>query len=217
MYCQNCGSEMKEEDCFCKACGSPNPNRAADRPEYGQPSPGQSESESFSAGQLKTLSGKKRGLFRKIASALASLLFLFFLIGLFSESDSQRYIDIVRDGAPQYYDQVSFGDAFDNWFLSPKWSYDSDTRLVSFQGKCTLRNKPVTASVQFRVYDNGASETQSVELDDGYETLRLSDAELIYFYTPIFEDAYRSEGLEPPANMADALDSLAFLSMLFGS
>lgn len=208
MYCPNCGSEMKEGDCFCKACGSPNPNKSASQPEHCQ--------RQSSSSQPQAPAGKKRKRFRKIASALASLLFLFFLIGLFSESDSQRYINIVRNGAPQYYEQVSFGDAFDNWFLSPEWSYDSDTRLVSFQGKCTLGSKPVTASVQFRVYDNGTSETQSVELDDGYEILRLSDAELIYFYTPIFEDAYRSEGLEPPANMADALDSLAFLSMLFG-
>ncbi|MBS4174253.1 cell division site-positioning protein MapZ family protein [Bacillus sp. FJAT-49736] len=68
-----------------------------------------------------------------------------------------KYVLFVKNGNLNGYPDVTVGDAFANFFSSPKWKYfkaDSGEQVVEFTGFCTYMDKEVKAKLQFIVYDD---------------------------------------------------------------
>ena len=52
--------------------------------------------------------------------------------------------------------EFTYGDAFNSFFSSPHWEFfisEDDEKIVEFTGDCTYRDTPVTACIQFVIYE----------------------------------------------------------------
>lgn len=88
---------------------------------------------------------------------------LFFLIAILlcgslcACGNDSFYIDFVKEGYPLSYPDKTYGEAFEDFFSSPKWEYfkggtdDSDEEydIVEFTGNCTYQDVEVEALIQF--------------------------------------------------------------------
>lgn len=192
MFCEKCGALVNENDKFCQKCGAEvQHNEEKKTPTILLKNPENTN---------KLKANKKR-----IVIVVSAVVLILFVFNMFF-GNSNKEIRSVKGGNLEYYPEVTLGEAFENWFSSPKWSYDSKTKLVQFSGECTYGGKPATMTIDFRTYDNGVFETNSISVDDTYSTIYFTDRDCIDLYSNIFEDAYKEKGLEPPMNMGLTMD-----------
>ncbi len=72
------------------------------------------------------------------------------------------HVLMVKGGKPEKYPDITFGEAFDNFFGTPSWKYFQGTQddseevfdVVEFSGTCLYQDVPVTAKLQFVLSDN---------------------------------------------------------------
>lgn len=71
--------------------------------------------------------------------------------------------NFVKEGHPEAYPNITYGQAFDSFFSKPSWTYfksDGDQDIVEFSGGCQYQEADVTATIQFLLsYDEGTFET----------------------------------------------------------
>ena len=202
-FCENCGFKLDEGALFCGNCGTA--NKAAQNHAVQENVVRQSE-----YGKFHTyLKGKKKRIVILIGIVVV------FCVVSFWGSDSRKYINIVKQGCNDYYDQITTGEASELFLGGVKWKYNTSTKLVEVTGECLYGGIPVKAKMEYYVYDNKAFELKSVSLDNGYGAEFLSEREKISFVSDLYESAYLEKGLEPPANVGDALDGLDILTDLF--
>jgi hypothetical protein len=80
---------------------------------------------------------------------------------------NNRYVRIVMDGSPDAIPNISYGEAFNNFFGTPRWTYfksDDGRDIVEFIGDCTYQGVPVTAMIQF-VVDGGSERFEAIYLE----------------------------------------------------
>ena len=68
-----------------------------------------------------------------------------------------QYIQMVTGGYRIDDPEFTYGDAFNSFFSSPHWEFfisEDDEKIVEFTGDCTYRDTPVTACIQFVIYDD---------------------------------------------------------------
>lgn len=67
-----------------------------------------------------------------------------------------QYIQMVTGGYRIDDPEFTYGDAFNSFFSSPHWEFfisEDDEKIVEFTGDCTYRDTPVTACIQFVIYE----------------------------------------------------------------
>ena len=67
-----------------------------------------------------------------------------------------QYIQMVTGGYRVDDPEFTYGDAFNSFFTSPHWEFfisEDDEKIVEFTGDCTYRDTPVTACIQFVIYE----------------------------------------------------------------
>lgn len=68
--------------------------------------------------------------------------------------NDKKYIEFVKQGSPNYYPNITYEKAFNNYFGNCEWSYfvsEDDEDIVEFNGNCTYRNKDAKIKIQFIV------------------------------------------------------------------
>lgn len=199
IYCKKCGSTISENDKFCGKCG-------------------EKVSGIDSSAFLKEPIKKAKKGIRKLLSCKAVILVSGFIVAIIFclvKLPSWNFISGVKSGNYEYYPEVTMGDAFENWFASPKWSYNSESKLVVFTGGCTFDGKPATAAMSFRVYENGSFELDSISVEDKYNMEYLTENQCLNLYIEIFDNAYKERGLEPPSELKDARNAAYLLDWIF--
>lgn len=69
----------------------------------------------------------------------------------YTDKDDEHVL-AVKNGYPESYPDITYGNAFDEFFSSPTWKYfkaDSGEDVVEFTGHCTYRDENVKARLQF--------------------------------------------------------------------
>lgn len=106
---------------------------------------------------------------------MKKLRFLIFLVTIFliscTDDNSQMYISQVKDGVPFMYEEynVTFGQAFNNFFSNPKWSYfrsDNEKDVVEFRGGCQILSVDSDVLIQFEILENGEFEAAYYEINN---------------------------------------------------
>ena len=194
-FCEKCGFEIDKDALYCEKCGTAVKSGRSNSQEG-------AVSQSVHGNASEYLKGR-----RKYIVILAGIL-LVICVASFWGSGSREYINTVKQGRNEYYDQVTTGEAFQSFFSKVKWKYNTKTKLVEVEGGCLYGGIPAKAKMEYYVYDNGVYELKSVSLDDGYGEEFLSERQIISLFSDAYESAYQKKGLEPPANLGNALDSL---------
>ena len=106
---------------------------------------------------------KKKTVFRVIATFFAIVvigLAALYFIGVLEEN---KYINYVKEGSPEIYPNITYEEAFHDFFYNPKWKYfesEKGADVVEFTGGCYYADTKVTVTMQF-----------VLDIDDGTFTL----------------------------------------------
>lgn len=170
----------------------------------------------------KQQKGKKVGIFIVICVIINS----FFLIGCDGkdvEDNVRNIVDAtdehvqgVKNGYPEAVPNITYGEAFENFFSNPTWKYFESTDgedVVEFTGKCQYQEKEVKARLQFILDKDGESfEQGALEFNDVPQNDIITSA-LIYKAFKEYADEHNikmSDDLEdafvPDASSEDNAD-----------
>lgn len=188
-FCEKCGFEIDKNTSYCEKCGT--------AVKAGQNNGIQEGTVSQSGHSSVNEYLKGRGKYIVILVGI----FLVICVASFWGSGSRKYINTVKQGRNEYYDQVTTGEAFQSFFSKVRWKYNTKTKLVEVEGGCLYGGIPAKAKMEYYVYDNGVYELKSVSLDDGYGEEFLSERQIISLFSDAYESAYQKKGLELPANL----------------
>ena len=87
----------------------------------------------------------------------------------------------VKNGYPENYPDVTFGDAFDNFFGSPTWKYfegENGEDVVEFTGYCTYQEVEVKARLQFILNGDGTFTSGALSFNDVPQSSLITSAML---------------------------------------
>ena len=89
----------------------------------------------------------------------------------------------VKSGYPDVLPEITFGDAFGEFFSSPTWNYfkaDTGEEVVEFTGYCLRNNEEVKVRLQFILNnENGTFQTGAVSINDLVQSQEESN-EIVY-------------------------------------
>ena len=96
--------------------------------------------------------------FPKIPKALILAVEIIVLIICINSANSAGAVDAIKNGSPNKYPNITYEEAFDNFFQNPEWKSagkdDEGNKLVKFTGNCTYFDEYSSAVVTFTVYDD---------------------------------------------------------------
>lgn len=109
----------------------------------------------------------------------------------------------VKYGYPENYPDVTFGEAFDNFFAMPTWKYfkaDTGEDVVEFTGYCTYQDAEVKARLQFILNDDDTFSTGALSFNDVPQSMFITSAMLEkafeqYMQNNIVNDSDSNSGL----------------------
>lgn len=87
----------------------------------------------------------------------------------------------VKNGYPENYPDITFGDAFDNFFGSPTWKYfegENGEDVVEFTGYCTYQDVEVKARLQFILNGDGTFTSGALSFNDVPQSQLITSAML---------------------------------------
>lgn len=73
-----------------------------------------------------------------------------------ADSEGSNYIKIIKEGSPEEYDEITYGDAFSDFFSDPDWEYvpsENGKDIVQFTGGCLYAEKDITVCIKFIIKD----------------------------------------------------------------
>lgn len=167
MFCEKCGKELVEGAIFCDNCGT-----SISRFTDSNPPPVQmSVSQDSTATVYKKRSGKKALV---MIGVLVLLVVVFMgVVGVFN--GDEKYVEAVKSGHPVAYPDITYEEAYNSFFDSPKWKYlktDDGLDIVQFDGECTYDGEPAHMVVQFKVnVSSGDFDIYAMELDDNPQSI----------------------------------------------
>lgn len=68
--------------------------------------------------------------------------------------EGSQFLNAVKEGYPEAYNGITYGDAFTNFFDKPKWEYflsEDDKNIVEFTGICQYDGEDMKVCMQFEV------------------------------------------------------------------
>ena len=159
MYCTNCGKEIKDSSQWCPYCGNEQKSNTSKEP-ITQESQSQAQQVMGTRPQNTVepskARSKKKWALPVVAVGIIAVIIIFF--ASMSQNES-KYINIVKNGALDIYPDVTIGEAFDQFFQDPEWSYtdlgDTSTtgvrHSVEFEGKCYVNGELTGVVLWFSV------------------------------------------------------------------
>ena len=109
-----------------------------------------------------------------ILAIVSVVLFLFGDISSDLLDRNQRYIRIAKDGCPEAYPHISFGQAFEDFFGDCSWEYYKsvdDLDVVEFNGTCLYNGEKAKVAIQFIVhYEKQTCEVYALALNGNPQT-----------------------------------------------
>lgn len=156
IFCTKCGYKNSSGNTFCTKCGNPMPPGGSLR----------STSLESNPHTARRRSGAKAAWAFKLSGFAILAAAVFFFIG---KAEEKKYIESVKNGHPEIYENISYGQAFDSFFSAPEWKYFESTDgndVVQFSGGCTYQGSEVTATIQFILdYEGGTFTTGAFDLN----------------------------------------------------
>lgn len=162
MFCRNCGKEIKDSSQWCQYCGHEQKSNTSKEPISQKP---QSQAQqvmgtgSQNAVVPPKARSKKKWTLPVVAIGIIAVVIVFFVSMFQNEA---KYINTVKNGALDMYPGVIIGEAFDQFFQDPEWSYtdlgDQSTKgirhSVDFEGKCYVNEELTRVTLWFSVDDD---------------------------------------------------------------
>ncbi len=87
----------------------------------------------------------------------------------------------VKNGHPDVYPEITYGEAFDSFFASPTWKYfesKDGQDVVEFTGYCTYQDVEVKARLQFILADDGTFTSGALSFNDVPQSQLITGAML---------------------------------------
>lgn len=79
------------------------------------------------------------------------------------------YVSMVKNGYPELYPDITYGEAFEDFFGACEWEYfesGAGQDVVEFRGNCMYDEEQVSVIIQFLVYeDRGTFEVYAAAID----------------------------------------------------
>lgn len=101
-----------------------------------------------------------------ITAVVSGVLMIAIAVGF---GGGSRYVDMVRNGYPEIYPDITYGQAFDAFFSDGEWEYftsDRGEKVVEFNGSCLSGSDRVSVTIQFLVdEDQGTFEVYTAAID----------------------------------------------------
>ncbi len=191
MYCPKCGNKIEDKAKFCNKCGV---QIIEDDFENQRTIP---IKQAQNNGTPRD--GNKKKLWIRIIIAIVAIIvfIVVVLIGgyIYIKNENTKYIDYVKEGYPEAYPNITYGEAFDSFFGEPSWKYfvtENDEDVVEFAGQCFFMDAEVTATVQFILdIDNGTFEAGYFDMNGVPQNQFMTGIIL----TKVFE-SYGKEGVD---------------------
>lgn len=110
----------------------------------------------------------------------------------------------VKNGHPESYPGVTYGEAFDSFFGTPAWNYfegDGGEQVVEFAGYCTYMEVEVKARLQFLLNTDGTFSAGAFSLNDVPQTQLMTAAMLEKVFSQYSEN--KKEGADAIGSFDD--------------
>lgn len=91
------------------------------------------------------------------ASLVGTFAGLFLLVAINVMPSGSDYVDMVKYGSPTGYPEITYGEAFGDFFSNTDWKYfksSEDKNIVEFTGKCMYGGETAEFCFQFEVDDD---------------------------------------------------------------
>lgn len=92
-----------------------------------------------------------------------------------------EHVVSVKNGYPEAYPEITFGEAFDSFFDSPTWKYfesEEGENVVEFTGYCMYQDVEVKARLQFILADDGTFSSGALSFNDVPQSQLITGAML---------------------------------------
>lgn len=116
MFCTKCGKKLEDSQRECPYCGN-------------------------SAGKnnliKKSILQCIKGNWEKFFATALVVIGIIIVVCVFFGNNEDKYIEGVKQGYPEMFPDISYEDAFDQYFSSGEWSYkeqDDEEHIVEFKG-----------------------------------------------------------------------------------
>ncbi len=171
MVCPRCGETITDTARYCERCGYPLGDNIILK------APTKSE-------------GSKGGVFFLIIVLAILIGFVFFYFKGYSNIDipfEDEHVTFVKNGSPTSYPDITYDEAFSNFFSNRSWKYFESTDgkdVVEFNGDCLYSDVEVTATIQFVLnMDDGTFELTYLAFNDVPQSMLFEYA----LITKVFE------------------------------
>ena len=118
----------------------------------------------------KTGRKKKKSVFYSFILIIVIVVIGVFCAVLINDTKENKYINYVKEGNPELYPDITYGQAFGDFFNNPKWKYfvsDGGLDVVEFSGGCLYADTEVTVSIQFVLnVDEGSFTIEYFDMND---------------------------------------------------
>lgn len=94
---------------------------------------------------------------RWLLSIVAITCGVVFIVIAIMRGTGSNYINIVKNGSPEMYSNITYGEAFDDFFNNSEWKYfeaEDGEDVVEFHGTCMYGDDRVQVSMQFVVNED---------------------------------------------------------------
>lgn len=108
---------------------------------------------------------------------------------------ADNYIQAVKNGYPVSIPDITYADAFNEFFENPQWGYlqsDDGQNIVEFTGKCSYKNAKVEAKLQFIVLDDENFEQGNLT----FNNIPQSDDECTEMIYNVFREYANSHNID---------------------
>ena len=106
-----------------------------------------------------------------------------------SVTSGNRYVQMVRNGSPMTWPNVTYDEAFSNFFGSPRWTHfvsDDGLQVVQFTGDMEYGGSPVNALIQFVVdMESGTFDATFLSFNEVPQTQLM----LLTLINTVFDDS----------------------------
>lgn len=138
---------------------------------------------------------------KKVLAITASVCGVLFVIIAISSGSGNSYVEMVKNGSPELYPNITYGAAFEAFFDNCEWEYfasEDGQDVVEFRGNCLYDNERVAVLVQFVVNKTaGSFEVWTAAIDGEEQPLLV--------YSGMLMSVFESYGGESRIGQLDAL------------
>lgn len=146
-----------------------------------------------------------------IVASLSGLLLIVIAI-VYATGDS--YINMIKNGYPELYPNITYREAFDAFFEECEWEYfesEDGRNVVEFHGYCMYGDEQVLITIQFLVYeDKGTFEIYTAAIDGEEQPALVYSLLLLKVFESYNGDGERGK-LQLEDFISDENDSPAFI------